>query len=113
MSEVNRIDTESLLELIFILYPENNGKPNYQPESILSDIWLSCANSPECCAVKMDHHPLRRVKNKRVGEFNALQGPTELRTEVSRASIRSINMEPESFLLTCEKVSILVLTFYL
>lgn len=39
--------------------------------------------SPKSCTVKMDHHPLGRVEDKGVSKFNALQGPAELRTEVS------------------------------
>lgn len=58
----------------------------------------------------MDHHPLRRVENKRVRKFNALHWPAELRTKVGRASIRGINMEPESLFLTCKKISISLLT---
>ena len=44
---------------------------------------LQCSYSPESCAVKVDHHPLGGVEDKRVGKFNSLQRPAELRAEVS------------------------------
>lgn len=106
MSEVNGINSERLLELVFILHPEKtmlNHITNQQASFTLNldllvfnfrsnfsdtvyfyrgEIRLQCSFSPESCAVKMDHHPLGRVKDKRVSKFNALQGPAELRTEV-------------------------------
>lgn len=50
---------------------------------LLSDnVHRGVKGSPECCAVKMDHHPLGRVEDKRVSEVDALQRPAELRTDV-------------------------------
>ncbi len=126
MSEVNRINSECLLELKFILYPEKTKLNhvtnqhasftltldllvfNFRPTFIdiyfcRGEIRLQCSYSPESCAVKMDHHPLGCVEDKRVSKFNAFQGPAKLRTEVGWASVRSINMEPQSFFCTCKK----------
>lgn len=64
---------------------------------------LQCSYSPESCTVKMHHHPLGRVEDKSMSKFNALQGPAQLRAEVGRASVRSVNMEPHSLFCTCEK----------
>lgn len=80
-----------------------NVRPTYIDNVYLysSEIRLQCCYSPESCAVKMDHHPLGRVEDERVSEFNALQGPAELRTEVGWAGVRSIDVEPQSLFCTC------------
>lgn len=54
----------------------------------------------------MNHHPLRRVKNKRVCKLNAFQRPAKLWTEVGGASIRSIHVQPEGLLFTCAKAGL-------
>lgn len=61
--------------------------------------------SPESCAVKMNHHPLGRVEDKRVRKLDAPQGPAELRTDVGWASVRSVNVEPHALFCTCRKDS--------
>lgn len=98
MSEVNRIDSERLLQLIFVLHPENTKHSNDQMSHLLISFGFildvratfidninfhrGVKGSPECCAVKVDHHPLGRVEDKRVSELDALQRPAELRTDV-------------------------------
>lgn len=131
MSEVKRIDSERLLELIFILYPEKtkyindpqasvpltfnllffNVRPSFMDNiSFYSgEKRLSCICSPESCAVKTDHQPLGRVEDKRVSIFNALQGPAELRTDVGWASVCCINMEPHSLFCTCKTSRVIIL----
>lgn len=66
-------------------------------------VW-GCSNSPKGCAVKMNHHPFGRVKNKGVRKFNAFQRPAELGTEVGGAGVCSIHVKPEGLLFTCVKV---------
>lgn len=61
-------------------------------------------NQPESRAVKMDHHPLGRVEDKRMCKFNAVQGPAKLRTEVGGTSVGGVNMEPQRFFCTCAQL---------
>lgn len=58
-------------------------------------------NQPESRAVKVDHHPLGRVEDKRMSKFHTIQGPAQLRTEVGCTSVGGVNVEPQLFFCTC------------
>lgn len=69
MSEVNWVDHERVLELIFILDPEKTSQnyklpPNFyfHVNIFIALMFLKC--SPESYTVKIDHHPLGGVEDQ-------------------------------------------------
>lgn len=122
MSEVNWVDHERVLELIFILDPEGTTSCNnkLQVSFILTVIFspvqkcfkmlLMC--SPEGYAVKGDHHPLGGVEDQRISIFDTLQGRAQFWAQVRRPGIGSINVEPQLVFCTCGNILSLFLFLF-
>lgn len=107
MSEVDGINTESLLQLVFVLDPMKMEEANYQPLGDIPQIWNVMrtstrvnlpflSHSPECSAIKVNHHPFGRVECERICMFNSIQKWSEFWTQKCCPSICSIDVKPET-----------------
>ncbi|CAB0019027.1 unnamed protein product [Nesidiocoris tenuis] len=54
------------------------------------------SNRKISCAVKMDHHPFRRIECERADEFNPSQPVSVFRTDESRSSVCCVYVQPHA-----------------
>ena len=66
-------------------------------------------NSPHCSAVKVDQQPLAGVEGDGVGELDAFHPLSKLGTHEGGASVGSVHVQPELFLLRREIYNILAI----